>query len=186
MIYFIVSLVRSHQDTKLRPYLRIPLQLRIQLLHILLDNIAQLRTPLNARRPTAHNSKVKQHFLHLLRCRGKASHLKAAQQPIPNLLRISHILQKVRMLFHPLGPKSLRIAPNGNNQLIPPHLKHLPLRLLALQIPHSPLARQRNALQRVFHRFLNTQSSLLEVYAICPALEELRSLLLAFAGARRF
>lgn len=90
------------------------------------------------------------------------------------------------MLFHPLGPKGLRIAPNGNNQLIPPHLKHLPLCLLAFQIPHPSLARQRNALQRVFHRFFNTQSPIVEVYAICPALEELRPLLLAFAGARRF
>jgi hypothetical protein len=93
------------------------------------------------------------------------------------------------MLPHALCPKSLRIAPHRNNQLIPPHLENLPLRPHDLQrLPRRRrfLPRERNALRRVFDRFLDCESSGIEVHAVGPALEELRTLLLAFAGAGGF
>jgi hypothetical protein len=166
--------------------LRIPDQLRIQLRHILLNHITQLSAPLDPRRPTPNHRKIQQHPLHLLAGRRQTRRLKAAQQPIANLPRIRHILQKVRMLPHALGPKRLRIAPHGNNQLVPPHLKHLPLRPLSLHFPRPFLPRERNALRRLIDRLLDLQRSLVEVYAICPALEELRSFFGSFAGAGGF
>jgi hypothetical protein len=92
------------------------------------------------------------------------------------------------MLPHALCPESLRIAPHRNNQLIPPHLKNLPLGPHNLQrLPRRRfLPRERNALRRVFDRFLDLEGSLVEVHAVGPALEELRTLLLAFAGAGGF
>lgn len=90
------------------------------------------------------------------------------------------------MLPHALGPKGLRVATHGNNQLIPSHLKHLPLGPLALQIPHALLAREPNALRGVLDRFLDLQRAPLEVHPVRPALEELRALLLAFARPRGF
>jgi hypothetical protein len=93
------------------------------------------------------------------------------------------------MLPHTLCPESLRIAPHSNNQLIPAHLKNLPFRPQSLQrLPRRRrfLPRERNALRRVFHRFLDLEGSRIEVHAVGPALEELRALLLAFAGAGGF
>jgi hypothetical protein len=90
------------------------------------------------------------------------------------------------MLPHALGPKSLRIAPHSNNQLVPPHLKHLPLRPLSLHIPNAFLPRERKALRRLIDRLLDLQRPLVEVYAIRPALEELGAFFGPFAGAGGF
>jgi hypothetical protein len=92
------------------------------------------------------------------------------------------------MLPHPLRPKSLRITPHRNNQFIPRHLKNLPLGPHHLQrFPcRRFLPRERNALRGVFDAFLDFEGLVLEGYAVGPALEELRALLLAFAGAGGF
>jgi hypothetical protein len=90
------------------------------------------------------------------------------------------------MLPHALCPEGLRIAPHRNNQLIPPHLKHLPLRPLVLQIPNAFLPRERNALHRLIDRLLDLESPLIEVYSIRPALEELGSFFRSFPCARGF
>ena len=49
------------------------------------------------------------------------------QNPLPDLPRITHILQEKRILSHSRRPKSLRIAPHRNDQLIIIQLEPLPL-----------------------------------------------------------
>jgi hypothetical protein len=90
------------------------------------------------------------------------------------------------MLPHALSPKRLRIAPHGNNQPVPPHLKHLALRPLALHVPHPFIPRECNTLHRLVGRLLDLQRSLVKVHAIRPALEELGAFFGSFAGAGGF
>ena len=90
------------------------------------------------------------------------------------------------MLPYAFCPEGLRIAPHGNDQLIPPHLKHLPLRPLVLQIPHAFLPRERNTLHRLIYRLLDLESPLVEVHSIRPALKELRPFFGSFTCARGF
>jgi hypothetical protein len=90
------------------------------------------------------------------------------------------------MLPHALCPESLRIASHRNNQLIPPHLKHLSLGPLVLYIPNAFLPRELNTLHRLIYRLLDLESPLVEIHSIRPALKELGSFFRSFSCARGF
>jgi hypothetical protein len=146
------------------------------MLHVLVNHIAQLCTPLDTSRPSTNDSEIEQHPLHLLARSRQARHLKTAQQAIPNLPRIAHIFQEISMLSHPLRIESLRITPNANDKFIPPHVKHLPLLHFLLHISNPSIARRRKTLNRIIDRFFYAQRALVQVDTIRPALKELRTL----------
>jgi hypothetical protein len=155
-------------------------------LHVLVDHIAQLRTPLNTSRPSANHSEVEQHLLHLFTRGRQTSHLETAQKPIANLPRIAHVFQEISVLSHTFRVERLRITPNPNYQFIPPHLEHLALLHLLLHISDSSIPRRRKTLNRIIDRFLNAQRALVQVNAIRPALEKLWTLFQAFPCANGF
>lgn len=90
------------------------------------------------------------------------------------------------MFSDTLSVESLRITPHSNHQFIPTHIKHLPLLSFLPNISHPSISRQRNALHRIIDRFFDAQRPLVEINAIRPTLEELRTLLLAFPRTGRF
>jgi hypothetical protein len=146
------------------------------MLHVLVDHIAQLCTPLNTSRPSTNDSEIQQHLLHLLARSWQTRHLKTAQKPIANLPRIAHIFQEISMLPHTFRIKSLRITPNANHKFIPTHLKHLPLLHFLLHIADSSIPRRRKTLYRIINRFFYAQRALVQVDTIRPALKELWTL----------
>ena len=156
------------------------LYLGIQLRHILMHQITELRRELHARRPTSYHREIQYLPPQCIVGGRQRGDLKALQDPLTYPPRITHILQEERVLSNARRAEGLAIATHRHDELIVAQIEHLPLpllaalllRLLARRIILVAIRRRHLGLFRIHHALFQCHRLPAEIHIVGPRLHE--------------